>query len=637
MAERLFRDRADAGRALAGLLAHYRGRDAVVLGLPRGGVPVAHEVATALGLPLDVFIVRKLGLPGHPELAMGALASGGAMVLNDDVVRGHRVTPDVVRSVADEETRELRRRERLYRGDKPPLQVEGRAVILVDDGLATGASMRAAVQALRELRPGRLVVAVPTASASTCEEFGREVDEVICATTPASFYAVGQSYRDFSQTSDDEVVELLRAAPDGEAAAIRAEAIPVRAGVPADDALFDLVGDARFVLIGEASHGTHEFYAARAAMTRRLIEERGFHAVAVEADWPDAYRVNQWVRGEGDDRDAVHALGGFERFPAWMWRNTEVVEFLTWMRGRGGFYGLDLYSLHRSAEHVIAYLAEVDPAAADRARERYSCLDHNDDGQGYGLAAAFGAGEECERRILAQLVDLRRAPDRSADEHFDAERNAQLVQAAERYYRTMFGGRVSSWNLRDEHMADTLDALAEHITARAGAPAKIVVWAHNSHVGDARATELASRGELNLGQLARERHPGQVKIIGFTTYTGTATAADNWGGPADRKQVRPAPDGSVEKLFHDTGMAEFLLDVAKAPRAAGILGSARLERAIGVVYRPGTERQSHYFRARLSRQFDGIIHIDRTHALQPLERTARWDSGEPPESYPHAV
>ncbi|UVS77359.1 erythromycin esterase family protein [Actinokineospora sp. UTMC 2448] len=654
MADRLFRDRQDAGRVLAGLLAHYRDRgDVLVLGLPRGGVPVAYEVATALGAPLDVFLVRKLGLPQHRELAMGALASGGVMVLNDDVVRGYRVPADVVRRVADEESRELRRRERAYRGDRPPLRVEGRTVILVDDGLATGASMRAAVRALRELGPGRLVVAVPTASASTCEEFGREVDEVVCATTPSPFHAVGQSYWDFAQTDDREVTDLLRAAPaptvrdETDVDVVRACAIPVEGGVPADDVLFDLVGDARFVLIGEASHGTHEFYGARARMTRRLIEERGFHAVAVEADWPDAYRVNRWVRGHGEDRDAVEALGGFERFPAWMWRNTEVVEFLTWLRGHNerrdqvGFYGLDLYSLHRSAEQVIAYLEGVDPEAAARARDRYSCLDHSDDGQGFGLAAAFGAGEDCEGRILDQLLDLQRHADRDGllaeDERFHAERNAHVVQSAERYYRTMFGGRVSSWNLRDEHMGDTLDALAEHIGVTAGEPAKIVVWAHNSHLGDARATEMSLRGEFNLGQLVRERHPDDCRLIGFTTYTGTVTAADDWGGPADRKRVRPALDDSVERLFHDTGLVEFMLDFTKPGRAADILESARLERAIGVIYRPGTERQSHYFRTRLPRQFDAVIHVDETRALQPLERTARWEAGELPESYPHAV
>ncbi|SMD25237.1 erythromycin esterase family protein [Lentzea albidocapillata] len=658
---RPFRDRSDAGRVLAGLLGHYHARDdVIVLGLPRGGVPVAYEVAAALDAPLDVFVVRKLGLPEHPELAMGAIASGGVTVLNDDVVRGHDVPAEVISEVAEAEGRELARRERVYRDDRPMSDLAGQVVILVDDGLATGASMRAAVQAVRTLRPARLVVAVPAASASTCEEFRREVDEVVCATTPSPFFAVGQAYWSFTQTSDEQVRQLLAsprlgAGGESEVEVVRAAAVPVENGVPSEDVLSAVVGDARFVLIGEATHGTHEFYAARAAMTRYLIEHEGFRAVAVEADWPDAYRVNRYVRARGDDRTAEESLRGFKRFPAWMWRNTDVLDFVTWLRehndgvagpDKAGFYGLDLYSLHRSADEVVSYLRTVDPQAAERARERYSCLDHHgDDGQAYGRAAAFGAGEECERRVVAQLLDLQRHAHEFArrdgllaeDEAFHAERNARLVQAAERYYRTMFRGRVSSWNLRDEHMAETLDALTEHLEDQRGEPAKVVVWAHNSHLGDAAATEVSAQGEFNVGQLVRERHPGESRLIGFTTYTGTVTAADDWGAPADRKHVRPALRGSVEGLFHETGQKEFLLHLAAAPNAADVLGSAWLERAIGVIYRPHTERVSHYFRARLADQFDAVIHIDETSALEPLERTARWGAGEVPESYPHAV
>ncbi|NKE62402.1 erythromycin esterase [Lentzea sp. PSKA42] len=661
MAQRLFRDRRDAGRVLVGLLEDYRDRDdVIVLGLPRGGVPVAHEVATALNAPLDVFIVRKLGLPEHPELAMGAIASGGIVVLNDDVVRGHGVSPDVLREVAEDEGRELARRERVYRNDRARVDVAGKTVILVDDGLATGASMRAAIRAVRESKPARIVVAVPAAAASTCDEFTRYADDVVCATTPSPFFAVGQAYYDFSQTTDEEVRQLLtspRVAAGGESEVevVRAVAVPVQSGVPSEDVLSAIVGDARFVLIGEATHGTHEFYAARAEMTRRLIDQHGFRAVAVEADWPDAYRVNRYVRGRGADRTAEEALQGFQRFPAWMWRNTDVLDFVGWLRERNdrvagrdqaGFYGLDLYSLHRSADEVISYLQAVDPQAAERARDRYSCLDHHgDNGQAYGLAAGFGAGERCERQVLEQLVDLQRHAHELArrdgllaeDEAFHAERNARLVQAAERYYRTMFRGRVSSWNLRDQHMAETLDALSDHLEARRGEPAKIVVWAHNSHLGDAAATEVAAQGEFNVGQLVREQHPGESRLIGFTTYTGTVTAAHDWGAPADRKQVRPALRGSVEELFHDTGHKEFLLHLSVAPSAADVLGSARLQRAIGVIYRPDTERVSHYFRARLADQFDAVIHIDETSALEPLDRTARWEAGEVPESYPHAV
>ena len=669
MSDRVFRDRRDAGRILAGLLDKYRGRpDLLVLALPRGGVPVGYEVATALGAPLDVFLVRKLGVPGQEELAMGAIASGGVVVLNEDVVRGLRVRPEVIQRVAEQEGRELARREREYREGRPMPEVARKTVILVDDGLATGASMRAAVLALRQLDPARIVVAVPAAPESTCREMAAMVDEVVCATTPSPFFAVGASYWDFTQTTDEEVRDMLRAAATArpttagaqgptEAAVIRFAALPVEGGVPADEALFDLVGDARFVLIGEASHGTHEFYAARAAMTRRLIEEKGFCAVAVEADWPDAYRVNRYVRGRGADTTAEEALRGFERFPTWMWRNAVVLDFVGWLRERNdrsgderakaGFYGLDLYSLYRSIHEVITYLERVDPAAAARARRRYACFDHasGGDGQEYGFAAAFGGGETCESEAVEQLVDLQRHAMEYArrdglvadDELFYAEQNAKTVKASAEYYRSMFAGRVSSWNLRDRHMVDTLDALADHLTRQRGELARIVVWAHNSHLGDARATELGSQGELNVGQLMRERHGGECRLLGFTTYTGTVTAADDWDGPADRKWVRPALPDSVEELLHEAGEKEFMLSLRPGSQAVEPLRSAHLERAIGVIYRPDTERQSHYLRARVAEQFDAVIHIDETRAVEPLEHTAGWERGEAPETYPFAV
>jgi erythromycin esterase-like protein len=355
---------------------------------------------------------------------------------------------------------------------------------------------------------------------------------------------------------------------------------------------------------------------------------------------------------------AEEALRGFERFPTWMWRNAVVLDFVGWLRehnedlggdehAKAGFYGLDLYSLYRSMHEVISYLDRVDPAAATRARERYACFDQasGGDGQEYGFAAAFGAGESCEREVVEQLVDLQRhALDYASrdgliasDELFYAEQNAKVVRTSAEYYRTMFSGRISSWNLRDQHMAGTLDELAGHLTRQRGQPAKIVVWAHNSHIGDARATELGSQGELNIGQLIRERHPGGCLLIGFTTYTGTVTAASDWDGPAERKWVRPALPDSVEELFHDAGEKGFMISSGHAPQAVQTLRSARAERAIGVIYSPDTERQSHYFRARIADQFDAVIHIDETRAVEPLERTAGWERGEVPETYPFTV
>lgn len=664
---RVFRDRSEAGRVLATLLGAYRGRqDVIVLGLARGGMPVAWEVAAALHAPLDAFIVRKLGAPGHEEFAVGALASGGRVVVNDDVVRGLRITPQELRAVAEREGRELVRREVAYRGGRPPLDVTNKTVILVDDGLATGASMFAAVQALREAEPAHIVIAVPAAPESTCREFSGLVDDVVCASMPTPFFAVGESFWDFRQVSDEEVRQLL-ATPTTEVAirgpvtptpaeVISSVAIDAPDGIPPRETLEQLIGDARIVLIGESSHGTHEFYEARAAITKWLIDEKGFCAVAAEADWPDAYRVNRFVRGLGEDETADEALSGFERFPAWMWRNTVVRDFVDWLRIRNGlgesngrrqagFYGLDLYSLHRSMHEVITYLEKIDPKAAARARERYACFDHAsaDDGQAYGFSAAFGAGPSCENQAIEQLVDIQRNALAYArrdgllaeDELFYTQQNAQTVHNAEVYYRAMFSGRVTSWNLRDKHMAQTLDALLKHLDRHQEVPsARIVVWAHNSHVGDARATEVAADGQLTLGQLVRQQYGEQSRLIGFSTYGGTVTAASEWGGIAERKAVRPALNGSIEELLHETGRNAFLVSADISPEVAEPLSAVRLGRAIGVIYVPATERQSHYFHVRPADQFDAMIHIDRTRALEPLDPTSVWIAGETPETYP---
>ena len=443
---------------------------------------------------------------------------------------------------------------------------------------------------------------------------------------------------------------------------VRASARPLTGAREDYDPLLDLIGDRRFVLLGEASHGTAEFYRERIEITKRLITERGFTAVALEADFPDARRVDAYVRGMSKDSDADAALSGFSRFPAWMWRNTIVRDFVEWLRAHNdalpasapkiGIYCLDLYSLHRSAEAVLAYLERVDPEAAARARHRYSCFEHfGEDTQAYGYAANFGLSEPCERGALEQLAELQsRRPDYitrddaiddiiAADEFFAAEINAQVVADAEEYYRMMFRGRVESWNVRDRHMADTLDRIATHLTKQQRS-AKIVVWAHNSHLGDARATEMGKGGEWNLGQLARERYGRDAVLIGFTTYTGTVMAASDWGGVAKRKRVRPGLENSYEGLFHEVGMKSFLLDLTADTGATELLRRPRLERAIGVIYRPETERISHYFETQLAEQFDACIHIDETSALEPLElpRDARHETEvEAPETYPSGM
>lgn len=435
--------------------------------------------------------------------------------------------------------------------------------------------------------------------------------------------------------------------------ALRKERVVFGHGTDRWQPLLALIGNARFALLGEASHGTDEFYRERAEITKRLIVDKGFTAVAVEADWPDAWRVNRYVRGLGDDADGNAALSGFKRFPAWMWRNQAVLEFVEWLRehnrrlapaAQTGFYGIDLYSLFASMALVLRYLGRVDPAAARRARQRYACFDHvGGSSQAYGQAAAWGIGQSCQDEVVAQLAELMRLSASSLrssadpDELFHVQQNARLVVNAEEYYREMFRSRVSSWNLRDSHMVETLGALDAHLS-RHGPRARIAVWAHNSHLGDASATDMGAGGEWNVGQLIRERHGDAAVLVGFSTHHGSVTAATEWDGPALHRRVRPGLPGSYEALFHRVGDEHFMLPLRGSRPLALALERPKLQRAIGVIYMPKTERQSHYFHTQLARQFDAMIHLDHTRAVVPLDVGAHWSaSPEAPETYPTGV
>ena len=883
-----FMDRDDAGRQLADKLESMEFKNPVVYALPRGGIPVAVEVARRLNAPLDLVLVRKIGAPGNPEVALGAVVEGDPpqTVINQDIKRFSGADDTYLERVRAEKLAEIELRRLRYMGDRPRINPSERTAIVVDDGLATGSTMKAALIALKRQGAQMIVVALPVAPVQALAEISELADRVVCLNPANHFRGVGAFYRDFHQLTDEEAIGLLRQSwtesdatlsgqpqafdrrevaipplglignlvvpknprgiilfahgsgssrhsprntfvadklnangfatllldlltpteaadrsnvfdipllaervieaslwissePDiaelplglfgastGAGAALQAaaelqnrvSAVVSRGGRPdlagphlsrveaptllivggndhqvielnrqahaaltcekllrivpgathlfeepgalemaidsarawfehylvqpelgapqhppkaqpaqsktiadvlraaaeplpaLDDPAFaeafDRFGSSRVVLLGEASHGTSEFYRARAAITRRLIDRHGFSIVTVEADWPDAAAINRDIR-----QDPQHATGAapFTRFPTWMWRNTDVEEFVRFLRqhnaakppGDGvSFYGLDLYNMNASIAAVLKYLDRVDPKAAEAARARYACLSPwSREPAAYGRAALSEGYAFCEQPVTRILVDLLRKEldyiSRDGDHFFDATQNARLVANAERYYRIMYYGSHMSWNLRDQHMFDTLKNIMDH----AGPNKKAVVWAHNSHVGDARFTDMGQeRDELNIGQLCRQEYGNDAALIGFGTDSGTVAAASDWDAQMEIKTVRPSRPDSYEALCHQVGLERFLFDLRDKKNAdlQRVLTDPRLERYIGVIYRPETERWSHYSYATLGDQYDAFAWFDRTTAVTPLPQVAPPAKGED-ETYPFGL
>ncbi|SDZ06922.1 Erythromycin esterase homolog [Jannaschia faecimaris] len=862
-----FEDRADAGRQLGEILAKMELDRPLIYALPRGGVPVAVEIAKRIGAPLDLLMVRKIGAPRNPEVALGAIVEGATheFVVNEDVRRMSGADETYVSKAVADQRAELERRRKRYLGDRARLDPEGRCVIVVDDGLATGATMKAALIGLKRGKPARIVVALPVAPKPALDEISGQSDDVVCLKPVTAFRGVGGFYRDFRQLSDEETVALLCQVPSdsirtakaratgthkrnveipplglpgdltvppdprgivifahgsgssrrsprnvyvadklnangfatllfdllspeegknrrnvfdiplladrvveasmwvtsepdledlptglfgastGAGAALvaaaelkgRVAAVVSRGGRPdlakdflsrvrsptllivgsldrdviplnekalaalrcpkeleivpgashlfeergtLDDAVdlaatwfrthlraqvpaqlgpvpptgvrsprsilraaavplstiddptfadaFDRFGSKRVVLLGEASHGTTEFYRARAAITRRLIEDHGFSIVAVEADWPDAAAVDRHIRHKPH---SAMKTPPFARFPTWMWRNVEFDAFTRNLRQYNGarameervaFYGLDLYNMNASIAAVLSYLDRVDEGAATVARSRYGCLSEwVHDPAAYGRAALTQGFSLCEEPVTRILMDLLKKQldyaARDGDLFFDATQNARLVANAERYYRMMYYGSQVSWNLRDKHMFHTLRQILNH----AGPSGKAVVWAHNSHIGDARHTDMGRvRGELNIGQLCREEYGDETALIGFGTASGTVAAASEWDAPMQIKTVRPPRPDSYESLCQDVDLERFVWDFGRSgvTDLRRVLSKPRLQRYIGVIYRPETERASHYSYATLPEQYDAFVWFNRTHAVTPL-------------------
>ncbi|MGO8245831.1 erythromycin esterase family protein [Rhizobium johnstonii] len=875
-----FLDRAEAGRQLATKLIALAPDRPVVYALPRGGVPVALEISRGLHAPLDLLLVRKIGAPGAPEVALGAVVEGARVetVVNEDVRLATGADDTYLERTRQRELVELERRRVLYLGNRARLEPTGRTAIVVDDGLATGATAKAALIAIRSQGAAKVILAIPVAPEETLAELRRHADIVVCLHPARDFQGVGAFYSDFHQLTDEETIGLLRQAwaeggdtapehtrrriavpplglvgdlsvppnprgiilfahgsgssrlsprniavadrlnaegfatllldlltaeeardrrnvfdipllaerlleaaiwiegePDitdlplglfgastGAGAAMLAAAelrgrvaavvsrggrpdlagprlaeveaptlfivggddrevltlnrkalnaltcdkllrivpsathlfeepgaleavtdmasawfqhyllapshVPAPAGTqtisqtsvaavlraaaeplpslddPTFAATFDRFAEARVVLLGEASHGTSEFYQARAAITRRLVERHGFTIVAVEADWPDAAAIDRHVRRRPHQ---PMSSTPFTRFPTWMWRNKDVDAFVSFLRDHNatkvpndkvGFYGLDLYNMTASIAAVLAYLDRVDPRAAEVARGRYACLSPwSREPAAYGRASLTEGYALCERPVTRILIDLLQREIQYAKndgaEFFDAMQNARLVADAERYYRAMYYGAHESWNQRDQHMFNTL----QNILAWAGPKTKAVIWAHNSHIGDARFTDMGmERGELNIGQLCRQAYGRDAALIGFGTHTGTVAAASEWDAPMEIKAVRPSRSDSYEALCHEVGGDRFLLDLRAGQHddLRRVMAEPRLERYIGVIYRPETERWSHYSYASLPDQYDAFVWFDRTSAVTALPTQVA--TGED-ETYPFGL
>jgi len=647
----LFRDRVDAGRQLASRLKSLSFRDPIVIALPRGGVPVAKEIAEVLHAPLDVLIVRKIGVPRHHELGAGAISEDRVILMNEKLMLRLGLTQSMLKESVRKETIELNRRVEQFRQGRPFRSVKEREVILVDDGLATGYTAAVAVKYLKSHGARKVTLAVPVCAEESADFLAQYVDDVICIRKPEPFFGVGMWYEDFEQTTDEEVKALLEneqrspKTPSKETFShsnsymneLEKKARPFHS-IADFEPLIEKIKNKKIVMIGEATHGTHEFYEWRAAISKELIEKQGFNFVAVEGDWPPCDELNQFVhqrRGE----DIRQTLSSFDRWPTWMWANKEIAGFAEWMRNRNsnvGFHGLDVYSLFDSMARVVKQLEKIDPLMARRAQVHYSCFDpyvHNEIGYARSLYTFPEGCKEQVVQVLNEVVKKRVKKLKQADEIlFDALQNARIVFNAENYYRTMIEANEDSWNVRDQHMMDTLDALLEHY----GSDSKAIVWEHNTHVGDYRATDMLSHGQVNVGGLAREKYgESNVALIGFGTYQGTVIASHAWDGPVQTLVIPEAHSGSVESECHalvsrlNQSQFFFLFDSSSR---TGALGEVKGHRAIGVVYDPRRERFGNYVPTVLPQRYDGFIFIDETRALAPIQ--SKFDHEKIPETWP---
>ncbi|MBX3033992.1 MAG: erythromycin esterase family protein [Bdellovibrionaceae bacterium] len=645
----IFQDRREAGRQLALKLplSEAEKDSTLFLALPRGGVPIAFEISRETGLPFDVLIVSKIGHPLHPEYGIGAVTEGGFHWIDPRAIGLAEIPAEELHSLIEQEKKEVARRIQEYRPHRALPDFRGKNIILVDDGIATGVTARVAAQYVRSQGAKSVKLAVPVCAAETARKLQGDLDEVICFHQSENFSAVSLFFHDFRQLGDQEVLDLLCNSRRDEGTLLRhatAHAVPLRETRDLRP-LIEKIAGSRIVMLGEASHGTQEFYEWRRLISQELIAEHGFHFIAVEGDWPACAHVHRFIRGETREKSAREALQNFRRWPTWMWANTEMIAAAEWLRehnaGREGtpvgFHGLDVYSLFESIDEVLRQLREIDPAMARRARLRYECFEpFRRDEKAYAKSLVHFP-EGCERQVLESLQELlaTRLEGLRADRLLDLQQNARIVKNAEDYYRTMIHGDEDSWNVRDRHMMETLDQLLKHY----GPGSKAIVWAHNTHIGDHRATEMQQQGLVNIGGLAREKWgEDQVSLVGFSTYEGEVIASPAWDGPVEITPVPPGRPLSYEEIFQDVSRRiaapDFFLWLKEEPLRK-VFRQTRGHRAIGVVYNPAYERHGNYVPSALSDRYDALLFFSKTRALTPLRQ--EFSRSEIPETWPRGT
>lgn len=656
----IFRNRKHAGELLAKELLKYKSMNPVVLALPRGGVPVAAEIAVALQAPLDILAVRKIGAPFHPEYALGAICEDQEPVWGKSILTRDGFNPDDLSSTIEEERNKILQQIKTFRHGRPLNDVGGRVVIVVDDGLATGATMSAAVKFLTAKSAEQIVIAVPIAAASSLRPLKKKVTEIIALEDRDDLISVGQWYDDFSQVTDDQVLHELqktahlknlqsfsnsqdniktyhKAKPKLIFDSASDELLAKMKSTKNLDLLIDSIKDSRVVMLGESSHGTHEFYQMRNKISQRLIKEHGFKFIAVEGDWPDADRLHRYIQ-HGHGGSAKDVLMRNHRWPTWMWANQEIADLAEWLRDeKAGFYGLDIYSLFQSIDEVVKFFKKNDLQFANELQKKYNCFSpYKEDEISYARSLMMNP-DGCQAEALYNLQKVLESRidqlANSEDELFSAQQNARIVANAEAYYRSMLGGDASSWNVRDVHMMETLD----HLLEKAGESAKCIVWAHNSHIGDYRATDMHSGGYINLGGLARQSYGDEnVSLVGFGTYQGQVLASHAWGRQEQVMDLPRAKEGSYEDFFHKasvkTNLSQFFLLLDEKVQTT--FAQRRGHRAVGVVYDPDREH-GNYVPTDLAKRYDAFIYFDQTHALKSLHSI--YVRGEFPDMWPSGV